>query len=96
MSGWRRCPRCGSGAVVIKSSGMGCTGCLLLFMYILTGISILGAILSGAIMNAPFNSLFNILILVGIIMLIKFIARKFSKGPQDDLYCKSCEYHFTN
>ncbi|MGW7898368.1 hypothetical protein ACWEZE_01180 [Staphylococcus shinii] len=95
--GWRRCPRCGSGAVVEKSSdGIGCSGCLLLFMYIFTGMAILGGIVSGGFIERPLSTLVSILILIGIIMLIKAIKRKFSEGPKSNLYCKSCELHFKN
>ncbi|WP_029378879.1 hypothetical protein [Staphylococcus xylosus] len=94
--GWRRCPRCGSGSVVVKSTETGCTGCLLLFMYAITGITVLGAVLSGAIIKAPLSALPSILLLIGIIVLIKFVKRKFSEGPKSNLYCKSCELHFKN
>ncbi|MGW7952754.1 hypothetical protein [Staphylococcus xylosus] len=98
MSGWRRCPRCGSGAVRIENSGcgIGCFTYLLGALYIFTALMIITAILSGNIINSTFSTLFSILILVGIIMLTKKLKRKFSDEAKTDLYCKSCEFHFKN
>ena len=58
MSGWSRCPRCGSGAVRVKDSGYG-IGCLsYLFSHVCVhGLMILVAIISGNIINSPLSTL---------------------------------------
>lgn len=98
MSGWSRCPRCGSGAVRVKDSGygIGCLSYLLGAMYVFMGLMILVAIISGNIINSPLSTLFSILILIGIITLLRKLKSKSSGEKKTELYCKSCEYHFTN
>ncbi|MBO1213056.1 hypothetical protein J3T78_12875 [Staphylococcus nepalensis] len=84
MSGWRRCPRCGSGAVRIENSGcgIGCFTYLLGALYIFTALMIITAILSGNIINSTFSTLFSILILVGIIMLTKNLRENLVMKPK--------------
>lgn len=94
--GWRRCPRCKSGAVVIKSRGTSCFGCLLFLAYFFTIVSILVWLFSGAIKEAPLQILSTFLVLIGIIVLITYLKKEFGKEPKDQLYCKSCELHFKN
>lgn len=94
--GWCRCPRCNSGAVVINSRGTSCMGCLLLFMYFITGVSILGWFFSGSITKAPLSVIPAFLILIGIIILVTYLKKEFGQEPKDKLYCKSCELHFKN
>lgn len=55
MSGWRRCPRCGSGAVVERTSG--CLGCLVLIGIIFTMMCAFGAVTSGGFVKDPVSSI---------------------------------------
>lgn len=48
MSGWRRCPRCGSGSVVERTSG-----CLVVIGVLMAIMSILGGIFPGGFMEYP-------------------------------------------
>ena len=81
MSGWRRCPRCGSGAVVERTSG--CLGCLVL-------IGIIFTMTSGGFVKDPVSSILGFIFLTLVIVFFIFLFIKFGHS----LYCKSCKLHF--
>lgn len=88
MSGWRRCPRCGSGAVVERTSG--CLGCLVIIGVIFAIMCLFGMVASGGFMKDPVSSIMAFIFLTIIIVFFIFLFIKFGQS----LYCKSCELHF--
>lgn len=91
MSGWRRCPRCGSGAVVERTSGCGgCLGCLVVIGVLMAIMSIIGGIFSGGFMEYPVRSVISSIFVIIIPIFFIYLLNKFGNS----LYCKSCELHF--
>lgn len=88
MSGWRRCPRCGSGAVVEQTSS--CLGCLVGIGVAFAVMVILGAVISGGFVRNPVSTVMAIIFVILIPTFFIFILNKFGYS----LYCKSCELHF--
>jgi len=88
VSGWRRCPRCGSGAVVERTSG--CLGCLVLIGIIFTMMCAFGAVTSGGFVKDPVSSILGFIFLTLVIVFFIFLFIKFGHS----LYCKSCKLHF--
>ncbi|MCT1652044.1 hypothetical protein [Staphylococcus saprophyticus] len=62
MSGWRRCPRCGSGAVVERTSG--CLGYLVGIGVAFAVMIILGAVISGDFMRNPVSTVMAIVFVI--------------------------------
>lgn len=62
MSGWRRCPRCGSGAVVEQTSS--CLGCLVGIGVAFAIMVILGAVISGGFVRDPVSTVMVIFLLL--------------------------------
>ncbi|MCD8817620.1 hypothetical protein [Mammaliicoccus sciuri] len=86
--GWRRCPRCNSGAVIEQSSS--CLGCLVGVSIVFVLMVILGSIVSGSFKSSPFSTTFSIMFSLLIPAFFFYINIKFGYS----LYCKSCEQHF--
>lgn len=92
MSGWRRCPRCGSGAVREENSGCsGCLGCLVVIGIIMVILYFIGAIFSGGFSDHPIQTVISIIIVIMIPITFMFLYSRFGHS----LYCKSCELHFS-
>lgn len=88
MSGWRRCPRCGSGAVVERTSS--CLGCLVGIGVAFAVMCVFGMVISGGFMKNPVSSIMALIFVTLIIVFFIFLFNKFGHS----LYCKSCELHF--
>lgn len=88
---WRRCPRCNSGRVVIRTNGcFGCVG----YGVLIFGILDIIFMLIGGFKTNPIGMIFASIIVALIVWFLVWAFLSLNKNYGTTLICKDCELTF--